>query len=105
MPAKRMSHEARRKRRLELVNDLRKGMSDEEAARKYRMGASYVTILRRMIGGLPMQNQNSLSVSTFAILKHIVDGMSQADVARKFGVTRQRVSRIAVQARKAGWNV
>lgn len=41
----------------------------------------------------------------FLVLKRLQDGVSQSDIAREMKVSRQRVSQIAEQARKAGHDV
>lgn len=45
------------------------------------------------------------SATTFVILKKLLDGVSQADLAREFKVSRQRVSEIKCAAVEAGFDI
>ncbi len=45
------------------------------------------------------------SISSFVVLKKLLDGTSQSDVGRETGLTKQRINQIASAARAAGFDL
>ena len=48
---------------------------------------------------------NNLSVSSFKILRRLLDGVKSAEVQEEFHISRQRVSQIRLKAKEAGFDV
>lgn len=97
-----MNRAQREKRRRDIAAFVRRGNTYAIAAYAYGVSVSTVKKACQEEG---VEQKLRMSSNTFAILKALLDGTSQAEVARHTGLTRSRISAIAAQAREAGFDV
>src|SRR4051812_20659678 len=99
-----MTHDEARIRREHIFEELKKGRSDLEIAQEFGVSWTYVRDIASSRGLL--RDKARLNSKIFLILRYcFIDRLSQAEIARKLSVSRQRVHQILQQAREAGWHV
>ncbi len=102
-----LSHEQRKKRRKSIAEFCQKqqGYSQDilaRAAKHYNVSVHLVySACREHEVDIPKLNQNTYP-KTFQILKCLLDGEKQTDIAAKFKVKQQRISQIKKEAEQAG---
>lgn len=96
--AKRLTHEERQRRREEAVEQLKKGVSPAELSRKYKLSVSYLWLL----AGLRRPRQ--MPVRAFQIVADLQNepNVPAAEIARRHGISQQRVDNIKREAEKCG---
>ncbi len=101
-----MSHEERRLRRRDIAKFLEEDPSRTvaDAAEKFGVGEAMVEIIINAAG---LNRYRSIpSANSYAILKDMyVVGMNDAEIVKKYLVTKQRANQIRQAARKGGWEV
>lgn len=98
-----LSWAARRDRRKEIAKAVLGGNPLHHVARQFDV--STVTVRKACVenGITPPAVRGRPSRSDqFVVLKMLMDGMPQADVARQLGVSRQRISEVAGHAARVG---
>lgn len=95
-----MNREQRKKRNKEIVKLRKENVLISEIAQKFQLSVPSVTMICQANG---VKREASICHGqTLRVIAHYQQGMSQADIQRKFGMTRQRVSQIILAAKKAG---
>jgi uncharacterized protein YerC len=100
-----MTHEQKTQRRMDIANDVNGGMDVNRAAKKYGMCRESIMNACKEHGVEVVLKHFRNPVSAFKILKMLLDGKSGPVIAEKFNISKQRVSHVAVAARKAGFKV
>jgi len=96
--AKRLSHEERQKRRAEAVQQLKRGVSPAELSHKYKLSVNYLLLL----AGLRRPRQ--MPVRAFQVVAALQNepDTTGAEIARRLGISQQRVCAIAQEAERCG---
>lgn len=93
-----------RQQRNESILEYAKQHGIAEAAKQFDVSYSSAYGVCRTAGvKLPRRVNATASLSTYGILKKLLDGQRQADIARDFNVSRQRVEQIQRKAEEAGF--
>lgn len=98
-----LNREERASRRKQIVEYVKKGHTIALTARAY--GVSQSLVKQALKEANEISPQQRMSVNTFAILKALLDGSTQSEVAAHTGLTRARISAIACMAREGGFDV
>ncbi len=97
-----ISHGERERRRSRAVELIRGGATLEQAARV--VGGSASTIrLACVAAGVPFAKKNAAALSSFRILRLLLDGNPVTSVAVMHKISRQRVAQIKQRAIEAGF--
>jgi hypothetical protein len=99
-----LSHEARRERREHVLAALKAGRDIASVSSEHELCVGYVANLARR-HGIETRRPRSIATRTIAILAELIRGERQVDIARRHGVTRQRVHELAKKCRSAGIGV
>ena len=93
-----MTHKEARARRARIAK-LGETMGTLEIAEKLGVSRAYVyqTLARE---GIPSKKPNGRA---FCILRRLLDGDRGIDIASEYGISRQRVNQVKVEAEKAGF--
>lgn len=74
-----------------------------ETAAYFKVGPGIVRAACKEFGTVPLSGlKGSVGQRTIAILKRLLDGMPQVEIAKEMSISRQRVHAVAVEARAAG---
>lgn len=105
MPAytPKMTHEQRRLRREEAAAAVKAGRDVREVA--LSLGLSVPTV--RGVCGMDYHNFTPVLAPPFVVLKRLIDDplLTMDQLARELGVSKERISQIAKEASKVGWDV
>ncbi len=105
-PHVRMNRQTRAKRRLAIANSVQRTGSPEEVARSY--GVSIATVYKAChehdvkIPAVGKGRGREVKMGTLEIIAELLRGTPQAEVARRWSVSRQRVQQIHRRAQRAG---
>lgn len=91
------------RRRDKIIRDIRGGVPYDTIISRYKTNIGYIRALCNR-HGIPFAGR-SPRLSSFQILKKLLDGQSGASIASDFNVSRQRVDQIASKARSAGFDL
>lgn len=99
----RYTHLQRAERRANAARDVANGLHVAQVARLYNMRIQWVQEACRVHGvpvspSMPRSNKKTM----FFIIGRLIKGERQCDIARRYEVSRQYVSNIAHECRRAG---
>lgn len=98
-----MNHAAAAQRRQQLIDSSREIGIKATAA---RFGVSLTTVytaLRR--GQTRVSSHPKIPATAFDVLRRLLQGRTNAEIARELGLSRQRISQITQRAREAGFDL
>jgi len=99
-----LSHEARAERR-EAMAQCAAARGVHAAAAEFKVTTQTVSVACKEFKVTPLRTQSNKTrapKTSFAMLKRLLDGKSQVEIAAEFKVQRQRVNQIAQAALDAG---
>lgn len=98
-----MTQEEREKRNQGIIEHAQQN-DIYSAAREFGVSYSLAYKICRTAGFTPPRHHRSaMKLSTFQILKRLLDGERQSAIATKFEISRQRVEQVQRQAEQAGF--
>lgn len=101
-----MTHAEKAARRKRIVQMVREGQAISLVARKFDVSRQTVESAVRVAGIIPAREfSRKPHPKAFTILKNIVDGAHQSDIAREFKCSRQYINQIYKAALKAGFTI
>ena len=105
MEETRLSHAERRERRREIAEFMREHHDTQKTI--VHFGCTHSLVARSCKEyGVDMPRSGSVAgASSFVVLKRLLEGAKQIEVAREHNVSRERVRKIASNAREAGFAV
>lgn len=102
MTKPKLTHEERSNRRTLAVQDVAAGADLAVVAAKHNLGVTYLRMLCAQAKVRPVKRRSDLCLGIAAALQNEPEA-TMAAVAERFGVTRQRVHQVLVQAELAGF--
>jgi transposase len=102
MVTERLTHEDRRERRKSMAADYTGGMTTKDICKKYDVSPMLVSHALSEFGIPSRRDSQRVGSRTFDVLKSLMDGGRNVDVAAEFGVSREWVRQIHDRAVEAG---
>lgn len=102
-----MTHAERRERRKQIAETIKSEMLTlSTAAKRFKVCLRLCEMACIEHGVKPFREPpNRVSANSFSILKRLLDGARQVDLARELNITKQRVGQIATNAKRAGFKL
>ena len=105
MEETRLSHAERRERRREIAEFMKEHKDTQKAVAHFGCTLSLVSRACKEFGVDVPKTASVATVGSFVILKRLLDGAKQIEVAGERGISRERVRQVANNAREAGFAV
>lgn len=90
-------------KRDKVIHDLRDGLSVDQIATRWNTTADYINRIAKQYG--IKTNATYIKLSTFQILKLLVDGRKPGELSEQYNLSRQRIYQIAKMGVEAGFRI